>query len=525
MKALGILMLGAGLSGSAGAQMFSEGFDGGAWPPPGWMVIDNASSSMVWDTTASFARGNVVPDGSGEAASIDAAFYGASGDRDSELWTTPFEVPTGGTWLTWEMDYQNFPDMDLAEVDLSLDGGASWINLATYNQDQMGNFRVDLSAYGGSTGAIVRFHYYETSPPHVGEYWQVDNVRLLREPSATTRNGGTNHNVFTITGEPYLGTTITAEIDCGGLAHDYALLLGYDSPLSFNLGLSKLVLVDFTGPELLALTALPASPVATYALPIPNLTALVGYTVFLQAAVFTLSAPPVSWELTNAQDLVLAPLGPFGGHWGLAEGLVAYYDLDDTGSVTRNDVGPDATYLGSTNGAPGIIGTAYWFSMSNTYIVDTQTDIGSTTSFSFWMGDNGWPGPDIFGTLESGANGYHARIAYGNLEFYYLLNNQYVNIIMADLTPYMIPFWTHVVITVDESNTTRIYANGSELVPLAYVWNTVPAVHDRTLILGHFMDDPMGGLNARLDEVGVWNRALDAVEVDLLYNGGAGLTY
>lgn len=78
--------------------------------------------------------------------------------------------------------------------------------------------------------------------------------------------------------------------------------------------------------------------------------------------------------------------------------------------------------------------------------------------------------------------------------------------------------WMHLVGTYDGA-TAKIYHNGSEVASEARTADYTGV--DRAIIAG----DPEGAgaaLSGRIDLCGVWSRALSAVEVALLYNGGNG---
>lgn len=278
--------------------IWTEDFDSGVWPPAGWTVIDNTTTGLTWNTSSAFPRGNTVPGGSGECAAIDSDYYGFGPIIDGELWTAPFDLPVNPTMLEWDMNYQNFAGIDFADVDISTDGGGSWTNLVSYNSDLTGHFSVDLSAYAGTTGVMIRFHYYN------GDYtwwWHVDNVALSYIASSTSRNGGTNPNSYTVSGPPIMDASFQALIDVGSTGHTFGELFGYSGPYSFALG-TRTILIDFTDPngELLALDPT-VGPIATYDLAVPPDCVLFGFSCSTQAVHFG-GAP---WVLSNAQDWVI----------------------------------------------------------------------------------------------------------------------------------------------------------------------------------------------------------------------------
>jgi len=110
-------------------------------------------------------------------------------DYDTELRAPPFDT-TGytGMWLRFTANYQNHADADYLDVDVSTDGGATWTNVMSWNEDH-GAFRsppgedveLDIMAVtGNQPSVIVRWHYYNpNTSPDWDWYVQIDNAALL----------------------------------------------------------------------------------------------------------------------------------------------------------------------------------------------------------------------------------------------------------------------------------------------------------------------------------------------------------
>jgi MYXO-CTERM domain-containing protein len=90
---------------------------------------------------------------------------------------------------------------ETAKVEITVNGGTSWIALATYTASQFtgspaysaaadnGKFvSFDLSAYAGQT-AQVRFRYTDTSSGAWNWYWQIDDVTVTPTPGAAALLG------------------------------------------------------------------------------------------------------------------------------------------------------------------------------------------------------------------------------------------------------------------------------------------------------------------------------------------------
>ncbi len=174
MRTLLTLAALVGLTSPTMAQMPLEDFDGGTWPPAGWVVIDNIGNGQSWDTSSAFSHGNLA--GSGECAAIDSDDYGTV-PIDGELHTPVFDIPAAGLGLAFDHHLRHLSP-EFADVDLSVSGGP-WTNLVQYASDITGHVELDLSAYAGATNCQVRFHYYNANYEW---YWHVDNVEVIVLP-------------------------------------------------------------------------------------------------------------------------------------------------------------------------------------------------------------------------------------------------------------------------------------------------------------------------------------------------------
>jgi uncharacterized repeat protein (TIGR01451 family) len=155
-----------------------EGFEG-AFPPAGWVVVDNVGSGVpgsVWDNANPGGRANLTG-GTGLFAIADSDEAGSGVDVDTELWLPPVDIPAcQDTFLVFKSDYYNLGDT--ADVDISLDGGTTWENLLRWTSSVRGPHTewVPLGGYGGATGAILRFHYYNAN---YAWWWQIDDVQIV----------------------------------------------------------------------------------------------------------------------------------------------------------------------------------------------------------------------------------------------------------------------------------------------------------------------------------------------------------
>ena len=181
MKALA-LAAAVMLAGTASAAFF-EDFEGGI--PGTWTLVDNTGNGG-WAINTYFGDDNWTS-GGGLCATIDSDYYGQV-DIDAELISPAIVVPSGAA-LEFDTNYITYTGADYADTDISLDGGASWMNLLSWHgdEDEQGTFwgdgvhiSVDLFDFAGEE-AMFRFHYYDANWEW---YWQVDNFTVTPAPGA-----------------------------------------------------------------------------------------------------------------------------------------------------------------------------------------------------------------------------------------------------------------------------------------------------------------------------------------------------
>ena len=201
-----------------------ETFESGGLPS-GWTVIDNAGTGGVWAFDDPGGRGNLTG-GSGGFAIVDSDFYGTGNSQDTELHSPVIDL-TGVTTVTLEFDYDlnvySSGNFEIAEVDVSPDGGGSWTNVWRMDQndgDSNGHVTLDISAIAANqSDVVVRFHYYDATWEW---WWQVDNVGINTTFTCSPPTGGlVVGNVYDEnTGAALSGATISNEDGYTALALD-----------------------------------------------------------------------------------------------------------------------------------------------------------------------------------------------------------------------------------------------------------------------------------------------------------------
>ena len=94
--------------------------------------------------------------------------------------THEFTVPADAE-LLFQHYFNSYGGQELADLDITTDGGANWTTLAQYTVDtgpELASF--DLSGYAGET-AQLRWHYYNAN---YDWYWHVDDICLTPEPAS-----------------------------------------------------------------------------------------------------------------------------------------------------------------------------------------------------------------------------------------------------------------------------------------------------------------------------------------------------
>ena len=174
----------SGIHAGFGCNTPAEGFEAGV-PPSGWSVVSLEPTGPVWGNLAGCGEGGNYTNGSGDVACVSSDIFGI-GEFDTELRTPVLDLsPWVTAQLTYTASYANFAGSDFFDVDISTDGGATWGNLLSWNEDH-GGFRLppgedvvlDLAAYAGLPNVQLRWHYYDPNTGDFDWYTEIDNVAL-----------------------------------------------------------------------------------------------------------------------------------------------------------------------------------------------------------------------------------------------------------------------------------------------------------------------------------------------------------
>ena len=151
--------------------------------PAGWLNLDNspAGGQGTWRFDDPANRGNLTG-GTGNFATIDSDFLGPDFTIDTELWTPNVDLSAiADPSISFRTDFFEFDGNDqdrgpeVADVDLSIDGGSNWTTVWHKTESVRGPQleTVPIPDAANQAHVRVRFHYYNAN---FEWWWQVDDV-------------------------------------------------------------------------------------------------------------------------------------------------------------------------------------------------------------------------------------------------------------------------------------------------------------------------------------------------------------
>lgn len=213
----------------------------------------------------------------------------------------------------------------------------------------------------------------------------------------------------------------------------------------------------------------------------------------------------------------------------LIDNLVTYYKLDEAAGAVLDSHGTnDGTNYGATPNVAGKINTCYDFDGYNDYI-DTEF-IPTTNSPMTWAF---WINPGTMTTTKRIMSSTTGGNEVGGLQFQFDATNK-IRVVSGDGTGASIfgvstttittGNWFFVVFTFDGS-TSKLYVNDGAA-ELSDTWTPQASATELdfgrraggSVLTTHYYD-------GKIDEVGIWSRAITDAEVLELYNSGSGLAY
>jgi hypothetical protein len=213
----------------------------------------------------------------------------------------------------------------------------------------------------------------------------------------------------------------------------------------------------------------------------------------------------------------------------LTDNIVSYWKLDESsGSAVDSTSTTNLTlYGGITQGSAGKISTAYTFNGTTGYmgVVDTTYELTTAMSISCWVYLNAVDATQglVCNYYWSG-KGYDLMVESNNMVYWVVRDSAQTPTSAESISTstLSVSTWYHIVATFDGTYT-NLYINGSlERTSSAWAHNIS---YDAACRFGLGIRTDEFYLNGRLDEVGVWSRALTQTEITSLYNSGSGFSY
>ena len=187
--------------------LLTQHFDG-TDAPADWSVV-NRTEGGGWAFDDPGGRSNLTG-GSGGFAIVDSDALGTGNTQDTDLVTPPLDFTgVNAPLLRFSSDFRAVGVGDAADVDVSTDGGATWVNVWHQGASRRGPRveEIPLDAAAGAADARVRFRYRGT----YAWWWQVDDIEL-RDRLCTPKPGGlvTGFTTDANTGAPLTGVTVSS---------------------------------------------------------------------------------------------------------------------------------------------------------------------------------------------------------------------------------------------------------------------------------------------------------------------------
>ena len=199
--------------------------------PSGWTVVDNKGNGQVWrfDNPGNRSTSPAAP---ANFAIIDSDRYGSGNSQDSSLVSPKVDLTAVAAPVIRFNQDLNYLIGEKADVDLSIDGGATWTNVLRQTADVRGLKEIPIPQAAGQADVQVRFHYYDASYEW---WWEVDNVLIGSQVICQPVNGGlvvghvkddntngyVNGAIVTSDDKPAETATTVATPDDTGLADGY----------------------------------------------------------------------------------------------------------------------------------------------------------------------------------------------------------------------------------------------------------------------------------------------------------------
>ncbi len=215
--------------------------------PAGWTIVNGGACGDTWTDTNPGNRNPGPPfDTAFVIADSDAA-GSTCGVMDEELHTPAFStIGYSKVVLEWSNQFRVYTGSlnEMADVDVSTDGGTSWTNVHQMSGTSDGypdptTKSIDISAQASSSSSVkVRFHYYNADWEY---WWAIDNVKVqlastctsLASPKPVPDGYRVNGNPVRVMKEAGSSSTLPVSWDVSRCSSpNYNILYGFGSGIS-----------------------------------------------------------------------------------------------------------------------------------------------------------------------------------------------------------------------------------------------------------------------------------------------------
>jgi N-acetylneuraminic acid mutarotase len=139
----------------------------------GWTQVDNLGNGEVWSFDNPGNR-TPPPGSDGDFAIEDSDHYGPGENQDASLVSPVVDLSSQtDPEIGFDTDYNGFFVDQFGDVDLSVDGGATWTTVwEQTDADVLGHVDIPIPDAAGQADVQVRFHFASA----FGWWWSLDNV-------------------------------------------------------------------------------------------------------------------------------------------------------------------------------------------------------------------------------------------------------------------------------------------------------------------------------------------------------------
>ncbi len=196
--------------GPTGSGGITETFTGwtGTTPQDGWTVTDNEGNGQTWQFGSD--PSSEPPGSDGQDAFVESNNYGRGNSQNTSLMSPVINLsgvssPAIG-FDTYYISRKN--SWQTADVDLSLDGGQTWVTVWSPTTTTEGLVVIPIPQAAGQSDVQIRFHFTAT----YGAWWSLDNVVIGGNVGCNPLPGGMVAGVVkdVNTGQPVNGVTVSS---------------------------------------------------------------------------------------------------------------------------------------------------------------------------------------------------------------------------------------------------------------------------------------------------------------------------